>query len=400
MRYLLQRPLPDEILTSALVRTCVQFDVAIKPLLNAIGVNPGSPGFFHMSKIAAYAQVFRMDPTDLLNQATVFPSLVAFQPGDRRMAFEMAATQGIAIPGVQLSALQSTTAFVPYRRLCSKCVRTDKARYGWAYWHVSHHLPGVTLCARHGTRLRETTLTTSSGRGRWSYQLPEVVDSTLPAARPGRFDLELNRLALGIQAGEVQLASDALPLRFYRCALERAGLVAEDRQVNASAARAWVAGHLQGLAGSSGLLRCDPSLAWVDLILRDRPGVPFAACKHLIIQAALASTERPAAATLNHKSTGFRGRPLGDLDVVKAAELDARIRMRLKSPARFTLQEEMEALGVWSAFRHSRHKYPALSKVVARHRAAMQRRKTRVIGVSGTGRRTDSSGATDEQHVT
>ncbi len=81
MRYLLQRPLPDEILTSALVRTCVQFDVAIKPLLNAIGVNPGSPGFFHMSKIAAYAQVFRMDPTDLLNQATVFPSLVAFQPG-------------------------------------------------------------------------------------------------------------------------------------------------------------------------------------------------------------------------------------------------------------------------------------------------------------------------------
>lgn len=375
MRYLLQRPLPDEMLTSALVRTCVQFDVAIKPLLTAIGVNPGSPGFFHMSNIATYAQVLRMDPVGLLNQATVFPSLVAFQPWNRRMAFQEAAIQGSGARGVQLSALQSTTAFVPHRRLCSMCVRADKARYGWAYWHVSHHLPGVTLCARHGTRLRETTLTTSSGRSRWSYQLPEMVASTLPTTRPSRFDLELNRLALAVQAGDMPHASDALPSRFYRNALERAGLVAEDRQVNASAARAWIAGHLNGLAGADGLSRCDPSLAWVDLILRDRPGTPFPSCKHLIIQAALATTARQDSPLLNYKSTGYRGRPLGDLDVVKAAELDERIRTRLRSTVRFTLKDEMEAIGIWSQFRHRRTRFPEVTRVVAQHRDAMQRRK-------------------------
>ncbi|QHE87139.1 hypothetical protein [Hydrogenophaga sp. BPS33] len=73
MRYLLQRPLPDEILTSALVRTCVQFDVAIKPLLKALDVNPSSPSFFHMSNIVVYAEVLRMDPTLLLGNPPAKP---------------------------------------------------------------------------------------------------------------------------------------------------------------------------------------------------------------------------------------------------------------------------------------------------------------------------------------
>jgi len=377
MRYLLQRPLPDEILTSALVRTCVRFDLAIKPLLDALGVNPSAPSFFHMSNIATYAQVLRIDPVKLLHQSTVFPTLVAFQPGDRRKAFQAEAIHGAATQAVRLSALQSTRVFVPFRRLCSACVRADKKSYGLSYWHLSHQLPGVTLCAHHGTRLRITTLITASGRGRWSYQLPEEVDSAPLSKRPAPFDIELNRLALNTQAGDNFHALGPVPERFYRQQLERAGLVSADRQVNACLARDWIAGHLRGLGGSAGLLQVDPTLSWVDLILRERPGIPFPACKHLIIQAALASTPRPTSPYLDHKSTGYRGKDVQALDLRSADRLDARLRSRLDTGDRFTLREELVAVGVWQGFRHNRLKYPAVTKVVEQHRTDMLRMKNR-----------------------
>lgn len=38
-------------------------------------------------------------------------------------------------------------------RLCSTCVQQDLLETGYAYWHRSHHLPGVTVCWRHGESL-------------------------------------------------------------------------------------------------------------------------------------------------------------------------------------------------------------------------------------------------------
>ncbi|QHE87141.1 hypothetical protein [Hydrogenophaga sp. BPS33] len=153
--------------------------------------------------------------------------------------------------------------------------------------------------------------------------------------------------------------------------------MSEDRQVNAGAAREWIAGHLKGMAGSNGLLQVDPTLSWVDLILRERPGIPFPACKHLIIQAALATTPRPNSPSLDHKSTGYSGKDVRELDLSKAKELDAQLQQRLAVEERFSLQTELQALGVWHGFRHNRAKYPAISRVIERHRPAMLRLKNR-----------------------
>lgn len=38
-------------------------------------------------------------------------------------------------------------------RICLSCVRQDLIELGYAYWHRSHHLPGVTVCWRHGDSL-------------------------------------------------------------------------------------------------------------------------------------------------------------------------------------------------------------------------------------------------------
>lgn len=38
-------------------------------------------------------------------------------------------------------------------KLCPSCVQQDLVELGYAYWHRSHHLPGVSVCWRHGDRL-------------------------------------------------------------------------------------------------------------------------------------------------------------------------------------------------------------------------------------------------------
>jgi hypothetical protein len=377
MRYLLQRPLPDEILSSAFVRTCKRFDLQIKTLMKALDVNASAPSFFHMSNVGVYAQALQADPMELLQKATLFPSLVAFQSEERRRAFASSAISGQRSPNVGLSALQSATSFVPLRRLCSACVRSDKSRYGFAYWHVSHHLPGVSICARHGTRLRTTALTTSSASNRWSYALPDEVKSEIIGRQASRFDKELNRLAVATQAGEVWSALGPLPRQFYRNQLRRAGLLSECRDVCTSAAREWIAGHLKSLAGSSGLLQADPTLSWVDLILRERPGIPFPASKHLIVQAAIEITPPPTCPTLDHKSKGYQGKDTREIDLSAAMQLDARLEARLNTDERFTLRSELEALGLWHGFRHNRRKYPATASVLARHRPRLLRMKNR-----------------------
>lgn len=41
-------------------------------------------------------------------------------------------------------------------KLCPTCVQQDLLELGYAYWHRSHHLPGVSVCWRHGDSLMHT----------------------------------------------------------------------------------------------------------------------------------------------------------------------------------------------------------------------------------------------------
>ena len=330
-----------------------------------------------MSNIGAYASVLGLDPLELLNKATLFPSLVAFQPWERRERFESAALKKGRARSIGLSALQSSSQYVPFRRLCPLCVRLDRCLYGWSFWHVSHHIPGISFCSVHDVRLRVTDLTTSSGPRRWSYELPDGVVSRLKSQPSTKFEREVNRLALTTQSKELWSALGPMSNRFYRAQLECAGLVSPGTPVSAASARRWVAGHMKSVPSLSELLREDPALSWVDLILRDRPNAPFPAIKHLVIQAAIASTLRPALPNLNHKSMGNRQKDTGQFDSEKAKELDAQIRVLLQGRERFTLREALESVGAWVKYRHARKRYPLVGKVIERHRPALLRMKNR-----------------------
>lgn len=377
MRFLLQRPLPDELLSSALVRTCVRFDVSIKALMRSIHGHGNAPSFFHMSNIGAYAEALCMEPRSLLFKATVFPSLVAFRSWERREGYAAEAIQSCPGSLFKLSALQSTSIYVPYRRVCSRCIRSDYATHGWTYWHVSHHLPGVSICQKHNVRLRVTALSTASGSARWSYLLPGGVEVSLKRRRRSDFEMELNRLAWATQAGEPWFTLGQLSERHYRRQLESYGFVDRDRQVSTLTATKWVTGLVSRLPSTKGLFEDDPSLAWIEPVLRYPSSLPQPAFKHLVMHAAIASAPQPGLPFLNHKPTGMTFRDLGALDATAARKLDERIRTAKRRGTRFTLQQLLEEQGIWTTFRHARSRFPATLAVIARYRPALLRARRR-----------------------
>lgn len=330
-----------------------------------------SPGFFHMSNLGTYAELLGLDPNELLHQATVFRSLVAFQPWERREGYKNEAFRALPGSSLRLGALQSTSIYVPFRRFCSRCAASDRSKYGWPYWHVSHNLPGVSFCSTHDVRLRQTQFFTRSGGRHWNYMLPGEGESHLPKRSRTDFESELNRLALAVHADEFPPALSPLSIWHYRLGLETSGLVSANRHVNAAKAARWVSVFTKGVPSCMGLVQNDPRLLWVGPLMRPQGQSPHPAFKHMVVQAALACTPPPAAYKLDHKSTGMPMHDVRDLDAEKSKELNLRIRQLVKTGSRFTLLSLLEEIGIRSKFLHSRARFPRVKKVIERHRRAL-----------------------------
>lgn len=60
-------------------------------------------------------------------------------------------------------------------KACMQCMQNDLAKYGIAYWHLSHQFPGVWVCTEHAELLVQST-TKSTGVGRFQWTLPDKDD--------------------------------------------------------------------------------------------------------------------------------------------------------------------------------------------------------------------------------
>ncbi|MFZ4966877.1 TniQ family protein [Pseudomonas sp. Mn2068] len=61
-------------------------------------------------------------------------------------------------------------------KLCPTCVQQDLLELGYAYWHRSHHLPGVSVCWRHGDLLMQACPRCSHPFFRKNRMLPSLSD--------------------------------------------------------------------------------------------------------------------------------------------------------------------------------------------------------------------------------
>jgi hypothetical protein len=85
------------------------------------------------------------------------------------------ASTGLSFIGVARIPRREATVHCK-AKLCPTCVQQDLLELGYAYWHRSHHLPGVSVCWRHGDLLMQACPRCSHPFFRKNRMLPSLSD--------------------------------------------------------------------------------------------------------------------------------------------------------------------------------------------------------------------------------
>jgi hypothetical protein len=130
-------------------------------------------------------------------------------------------------------------------RICPACLAADHDQHGYAYWHLSHQLPGAWVCPDHGEALHLAT----PGKTSSSWILPSLVGNTKPSdLNHSEFEF-LKHLADVVHQLCGDRPADLVNLREKICEnLEQAGVTQASRALNESKVNRWLAGHLGHLS--------------------------------------------------------------------------------------------------------------------------------------------------------
>lgn len=203
----LQRPFPDELLGSVLIRAMRDLGLPIAKFQSALFGRVANTIPIMMTQEPGVARAFGMSLEELLCAHTVLPYAIAFMRPDARTAIMSGLFEGLGGASTTSSLIMSSTRFVSNLQFCPRCVTEDGRRYGTAYWHREHQLPGVRFCLPHREVLLESDLRV--GRSR-EIVLPHEVGSAreIPALVPHRVALRIARLSRDSLRGQ-------LPVRLW-----------------------------------------------------------------------------------------------------------------------------------------------------------------------------------------
>ena len=117
-------------------------------------------------------------------------------------------------------------------RHCSRCAQSDIDRFGVAYWHLEHQLPGTTLCLDHEVPLVQSAAK-STGLYRFAYLLPDCNETPLQIDDRGT---DIARTFADIaqelwEAGRLDSISARIVRESCRSALGDKGLLTERNSV-------------------------------------------------------------------------------------------------------------------------------------------------------------------------
>lgn len=371
MRYLLQRPLPDELLSSALIRSARRAGVSIGTFTKMFTGRKWEPGFFQAGHITDISAPLRIQPLELLWNHTVFSYSTRFFAADVfHKALAAAHATGHGATGMG-AVTQSVSDHSRRRRFCSTCAKEDVRQWGESYWHRSHSLPGVLLCLRHGAILQQTALRIS-GLRTCSQALPHEVDGDkVLKGKLTLFDRELGRRSVAVLTrpfGEGQ----GRDIVWYRDALLAQGLLSPHRQVNVEKLAGWALGVIGRPLTKLGLVGDDLKLHWLALMVRPNTGIPFIPLKHLVFESALAAYGCCTSPAVDHIPSGPSGQPEDELDRRYAAALKVVIRRYRARGEKVRISDAMTEAGCWSAFRHARERFPRTATVLEKLRNSPQ----------------------------
>lgn len=364
MRYLLQRPRPDELLGSVWIRTARVGGVSLKTtarlLVGQLGWTPSLLGYGHLCALAGF---LRLPPQEVLWRHTVFPYLTAHFGGP---TFDQAVSNAYATGRTAVgtaAVIQAASTFVPLRRFCRTCAEADVARWGTSHWRRSHHLPGVLFCLEHGEALRETTL--PSANSSYDTSLPHEAKGR-PAVRGPRtfFDAHLGRISSAV-LNRTPGPAEVLPSSHYRDALVEDGLLAPGRDVERGRLSSWALALLPRAPSALGLHGSDGSLAWMARMLTLKPSHPPGTYKHVLFATALEAHKAGGQPIdLTFVSNGPAAASKVAIDAKYARAVRAVVRRYLALGERVRICDALMEAGCWGAYRHNREAFPRVHAAV------------------------------------
>ena len=100
-----------------------------------------------------------------------------------------------------------------YLRYCPGCIREDRNKYGEAYFHISHQIPNICCCTKHGCELINTTIKNTQGIDTTLIPLELVIDS-LKEIPTDKKTLAIERYAVEVFKSPIDL-EDETPIGDY-----------------------------------------------------------------------------------------------------------------------------------------------------------------------------------------
>ena len=150
-------PYPDEILYSVFARYhCwsgnTSAKVTLKELFGSMTVSAIVDFPSHLQALidrlplGAHYQL-----KELIVNHTMFPLYAPFMPTKRSVNVfnAMASDKGNSIH-LETGIMASKISAPLFLRFCPGCIQSDKEKWGEAYWHRVHQVPGVMVCSIHG----------------------------------------------------------------------------------------------------------------------------------------------------------------------------------------------------------------------------------------------------------
>lgn len=359
----MQRPLPDEFVSSAWSRSCRAANLPITRLTQAVLQRKHAPGFFQSGHLEQLATIFDMPLAQLVQDHTVLPYAVAFYGGrPHAQAISIVGRSGVDARALG-AVTQTVSDAVPWRRFCPDCAGSDCKNHGLSYWHRSHNLPGVVVCTLHKRPLQATTFA-ARGRRTWTNVLPHEVGEHSPAAPTvTQTLLDVASWSQLVLSRDYRTRLDSSPEK-YRARLVESGALSASRDLCTRTLIAWAQRALRKelpymLANSR-----DRSLAWLPLMFRPGTNIDMTALKHVLTTKLVELAKELPQSALDFRPTGLSARRVTEEDKSAAERLGQLVLARGQAGLRLGVQEALETIGIWAQFRHDRSRYEALNAAV------------------------------------
>ncbi len=114
----------------------------------------------------------RLELDYLIDDHTLWPFLAAFHSSEQRIE-SRAQMIGDGYPYLCLGLMATKCPFPEWLRYCVICISRDRSKYGEAFWHRTHQLPGINVCPHHNIRLLVSHVSYRHNRNRHRFTCAE-----------------------------------------------------------------------------------------------------------------------------------------------------------------------------------------------------------------------------------